>query len=306
MIITKIQGGLGNQLFQYATGRALSIRNKSELKLDLSFFENPEYQKVYRLDKFNLPFTVAKDSEFNHLKNVSKIPFHFRILKRLGIKVFPYYKKSNLLEDEILTLSESKNLSNRDYYLEGWFSNPNYFNEIRGIILKEFNADQLLSPENIVLQKEVLNSNSVAVHIRRKDYLANHYFTTLPKEYYIKSIEQLVNEINSPTFYFFSDDISWVKEQFKNIQKVRFVACNSNSETAWNTIGDISDLMLMRTCKHQIIANSTFSWWAGWLNENPSKLVLFPAIWYNDVKAQKKFETNSFMPTEWIKIQFTK
>jgi hypothetical protein len=304
MIITKIQGGLGNQLFQYATGRALSIRKKSELKLDLSFFENPEYRKVYRLDKFNLPFTVANTSEYCHLKNIGNIPLPFRILKRLGIKIFPYYKKTHLLENEVLSILESENKLSRDYYLEGWFGNPNYFKGIREILQKEFNACQLLNPENIILQKEIIANNSVAVHIRRKDYLTNNYFKTLPRDYYIKSMNQLTNKINSPIFYFFSDDIHWVKEQFSNLSNVKFIEKNSTSDTKWSTTEDITDLMLIRSSKHQIIANSTFSWWGAWLNENPTKQIYYPAIWYNDEKAQKQFEENSLIPPEWIKVQF--
>lgn len=304
MITIKIQGGLGNQLFQYAVVRALSIRFETELKLDLSFFENPEYQIVYRLNKFNLPFTIATATDYNHLKNLCNIPVLFRFLKRLGIKIFPYYKKSHLLENEVLMLYKFKNPPNIDYYLEGWFGDPNYFKEIRETIIKEFNADHMLKPENVILQHEISSNNSVAVHIRRKDYLTNTYFRSLPKEYYIKSMEQLLNEINSPVFYFFSDDIEWAKEQFSAIQNVRFVESNSISESVWSTTGDIEDLMLMRSCKHQIIANSSFSWWGAWLNENPSKKVFFPAHWYNDAKAQNQFEINDFIPSDWIKVQF--
>jgi hypothetical protein len=304
MIIIKIQGGLGNQLFQYATGRALCIRYKTSMKLDLSFFENPDYNIVYRLDKFNLPFSLAEASEYNQLKKLDNIPLIIRVFKLIGLKFYPYYKKSHLIENEIENLIKSHNSGNSDYYLEGWFGNPQYFKNIREIILKEFNADQLLSPENMILQQEILSKNSVAVHVRRKDYLTNTYFKTLPKVYYIKSIKMASEEIKNPTFYFFSDDVLWVKEQFSGIPNVNFVESNSTSDSIWSTNGDIADLMLMRSCKHQIIANSTFSWWGAWLNKNQSKKVYLPATWYNDKRVQNLFERNYMIPPEWIKVQF--
>jgi len=305
MIVIKIQGGLGNQLFQYATGRALSICYKTELKLDLSFFVHPEFSKVFRLDKFNLSYKVAKEQDFLHLKNTKNIPLVIRIFRWFGIKrYFFLHKKSHVFEEEIIELFNAENKLNRDYYLDGWFANPNYFKGIREIILKEFNADQLLSPENKVLQQDIIRNNSVAVHIRRKDYLTNTYFNTLPKEYYEIAMGQIMEENKSPTFYFFSDDIVWVKEQFSNFKNVIYIENNSIADTIWSTVGDIADLMLMRSCKHQIIANSSFSWWGAWLNENPTKQVYFPAHWYNNKEAQKQFEKNSFIPIEWIKVKF--
>ena len=111
-------------------------------------------------------------------------------------------------------------------------------------------------------------------------------------------------DIKDPVFYFFSNDIIWTQNEFSNIPNAKFIVNNSVADTSYSTEGDIADLMLMRTCKHHIIANSTFSWWGAWLNENPSKRVFFPAIWYNNIKEQKHFDSQSFMPSEWIKIQF--
>lgn len=304
MIIVKIIGGLGNQLFQYSIGRALSILHNTDMKLDLSFFEEPKYSIVYRLDKFNLPFTIANESDYIHLKNKTDISKMYRVLKRLGFKIEPYYKKTHIIENQVLSLYKTQNKTKKDYYIEGWLANPSYFKAYREIILKDLNADNLLSKENLILQHEVKNTNSVAVHIRRKDYLTNTYFKSLPKEYYQKSMKRAMDEIKNPIFYFFSDDIAWAKEQFSDIQNVRFIENNSIADSMWSTVCDIADLMLMRSCKNQIIANSTFSWWGAWLNENPAKQVYFPALWYNDIKAQKQFENNIFIPSNWIKVQF--
>ncbi len=303
MIIVKIIGGLGNQLFQYSTGRALSLRINTQLKLDLSFYDNAKYRKVFRLDKFNLPYVVAKESDYNSLKNPSNIPQIYSFLKRFGIKVRPYYKPTHIHETELLKLLKLKKKA-CDYYIDGWLSNQIYFKEYRDIILNDLNTEHLLNTENAAIYQEVKSINSVAVHIRRKDYLTNTYFVSLPVEYYEKAMNKAIEDISNPVFFFFSDDITWVKEQFSKIPNVRYIENNSFSDTSWSTTGDIADLMLMRSCKHQIIANSTFSWWGAWLNENPLKKVYYPALWYNNKNAQKQFESNKFMPSDWIKVKF--
>ena len=304
MIILKIKGGLGNQLFQYATGRALSIHLDTELKLDLSFYENPQYSKVYRLDKFNVKFAIARNSEFTNLKNLNEVPGIYKVLKKLKLNIYPYFKKSHVIEHDVLKLLNFKIKPNCDYYIEGWLGNEKYFKSHREIILHDLKADKLLNIENLELQKEIKLVDSVAVHVRRGDYLSNTYFANIPNEYYHVAIKNASSEIKNPVFYFFSDDIAWAKEHFSKQQNIKFIENNSVADTFWSTTGDIADLMLMRTCKHQIIANSTFSWWGAWLNQNPWKKVFCPATWYTNKKAQKRFETKNIIPSEWIKIKF--
>lgn len=289
-------------MFQYATGRALALHYDIELKLDLSFFDNKEFLKVYRLDKFNLPFTIAEESDYIHLQNSSDISRVFRGIKKLGFKFRPFYKKNHILENDVLKLFNSESKANRDYYIEGWLANENYFKNIKEILVSELNADHLLHNENLLLHKEIKNSNSIAVHIRRGDYLNSNYFTTLPKEYYFNAMRNASEKIENPVFYFFSDDIQWTKTNFADFQNVRFVEHNSIADSKWSTSRDIEDLMLMRSCMHQIIANSSFSWWGAWLNKNPEKIVIAPRKWYDNKKAQSAYKSSDFIPKEWIKI----
>lgn len=304
MIIIRIQAGLGNQLFQYASTRALSIHLKTNLKVDTSFYNDRQNKNAYRLDKFNLPITVADRTECNRLKNPDNIPLFFRLLKRMGIKFSAYYKKTHIFEKDVLRLLKSNHKPTNDYYVEGWLANEIYFKNYRDILLNEICSDQVLSNKNLSIQEKIKNSNSVAVHIRRGDFLTNTYFKLLPKEYYTKAISKALRSIEAPVFYFFSNDPHWVKTEFSDIPNARFIEENSVADTDYSTIGDITDLMLMRTCKHQIIANSTFSWWGAWLNENPYKQVYYPAVYFNNAKAQKQYEKNSFIPANWIKIHF--
>jgi hypothetical protein len=302
MIIVKVIGGLGNQLFQYATGKALALKFNSDLKLDVSFYDDPKYSGSLRLTKFDFPIELAEEYECNGLKNKRGNKF-IRLLKHLGIKFPPFYQETHLVESDVMHLfnKESSSLDSK-YYIEGWFANENYFKNYRDELLKDFDMDSKLTEPNKALMNEIKRINSVAVHIRRGDYLTNNYFTNLPTEYYFKAINYFCEHIDNPKFYFFSDDIQWVKKEFVTIVGAIFVDSNANLDSANSTSDDISDLMLMRSCKHNIMANSTFSWWGAWLNNNPEKKVVVPKIWFNNLSAQANYENGNFIPAKWIKF----
>ncbi|NVO02114.1 MAG: alpha-1,2-fucosyltransferase [Bacteroidetes bacterium] len=302
MIVVKIQNGLGNQLFQYATARALSIFLNTELKVDLQFYEDPKNENAYRLFKFNLPIFIATQIECNSLKSNIQIPKLYKLLSRLGYQSSKYYKTSHLFESKILALYYREKRQLKDYYIEGWFGNEKYFFGIKDLLVNELNANSLLNSKNQITLEEINKSNSVSIHIRRGDYLNNPFFTNLSNTYYNNSIKRLLDEIENPIFYFFSNDINWVKNEFSKTPNSIFIDNNSFPDTHFSNQGDIEDLMLMRSCKHQIIANSTFSWWGAWLNQNPEKIVIAPKKWYDNEKAQKEYESSDFIPKEWIKI----
>jgi len=302
MIIVKLAGGLGNQLFQYASGRALSLKFNTQLKLDIRFFEQPKYRKDFRLAKFNLPFQIAEESEYKKLCNLPGNKM-IRRLKRMGIKFPPYYRNTHLIEDDIIKLVENKSsVLPSDFYIEGWLANEKYFKNYRQVLIDELNMDHAMSAENLNLREGIKSANAVSVHVRRGDYLTNSYFSNLTRDYYQQAFRWVYENINKPVFYFFSDDIDWVKKEYAFVDEAIFVQGNSLREGTFATHSAIDDLMLMRSCKHNIIANSTFSWWAAWLNTYAEKKVLFPARWFNDAKAQHKFETGNYNPATWIKI----
>jgi len=302
MIVIKIQAGLGNQLFQYATARALSLKLNTELKVDITFYNEAKNRNAYRLDKFNLPISVANETEIQSIKNRTNIPFLFKVLKSFGIKVSPYYKKTHIFDGTINSMRILSNNTFHNYYLDGWFGNEKYFIEFSDIIKSDILSNLELKISNQSLIKNIKENNSVAVHIRRGDYLTNNYFHVLPKEYYIKAINVISRKIKNPVFYFFSNDPDWVKKEFSNITNAKFIEHNSVADTDFSTNGDIADLVLIKECRHQIIANSTFSWWGAWLNQNPTKIVIAPKKWFDNLQAQKEYESSDFIPKEWIKI----
>jgi hypothetical protein len=177
--------------------------------------------------------------------------------------------------------------------LKGLWQSPLYFakyqDEIRKIFtIKENYIDNLDSIAN-----DIKNSQSVSVHIRRGDYLSKIAYRELGLtsiEFYKKSIAYMSETITNPQFYFFSDDIEWVKSEFH--------LPNANFVSGEKTKNNIEDFYLMSQCKHNIIANSTFSWWAAWLNENPEKIVVAPIKWFNKLR----HSTKDLIPEKWIRI----
>jgi len=160
-----------------------------------------------------------------------------------------------------------------------------------------FEINEELDLDNYSLKNEIINKNSIGIHVRRGDYLLHkELFTILDKEYYEKAIEFVKSKVNNPVFYVFSDDRAGAKELLNNLlvnDKVIFVNNNNGSK-------DYLDLELMRSCKHFIMANSTFSWWAAWLSSE-DKLITYPTNWFSNIKFQLEYE-NYNGPNKWVRI----
>jgi len=270
MIIVNLTGGLGNQMFQYAFGKAIATKHNTDLKLH---FTNALFntQRAYELDVFNISATIATAKDLRKLGVVRN-----RVINRLLYLLDERYKIQ--LNKHIVTqrypYSYSQNeLSIKDNsYLQGYWADERYFKEIEDIIRKEFTPKKGLDGRNQKILKQIQASTSVSIHVRRGDYITNK--TNIPKfigfDYYLKSIKKIKSTVSDPVFFVFSDDISWCKNNLSQLlNKVYFIDQNKEKDS-------YKDILLMSACKHNIIANSTFSWWGGWLNRNPSKIVLFP------------------------------
>ena len=277
MIITKCTDGLGNQLFQYALGRRLSILHHTDLFVDRTDFINNSLRR-YCLDYFNVqPYTIDNYKNF-----ASQNPFFYAKLK-LGFVKTIKESPGGLLPIDVF----SKNC-----FLKGYWGSEDYFSPIKEIIQKEFTIkDQLISASFKKLKDELSVVNAVSVHIRRGDYLKPKnkvLFENLEAEYYTNAIARISAHISDPTFYIFSDDLEWVKNNFTFFKGYHFV--NEHRQ-----LKDYEELLLMSLCKHHIIANSTFSWWAAWLNLNRNKMVIQPEKWYTDSGLQKAYSLNYFL-----------
>ena len=287
MIITRISGGLGNQMFQYAIAKSMAKKNDDIFKLDVSFYPKQTLRK-YELNFFNIEENIASEKEC--IEQRGKEEFFFKLKRKLGFKITR--PTSYTFENNITTFDEEVWDKSENIYLDGFWQNEKYFDTIRDEILKAFTLKSDISNE---AQKYLLNIqkvNSISLHVRRGDYVQNTHTNsvhgTCDLEYYKRGIEYINKRTTTPVFYIFSDDIPWCKENFDFIENLVFI---DNTKTAFD------DLELMKSCKHNIIANSSFSWWGAWLNKNNEKLIVSPFHWI--VNNPKKLK---WVPDSWIQL----
>jgi len=287
MLIIKLKGGLGNQLFQYAFGRLIALKRGEDLKLDKDILgQRGDTYRAYGLDNFNIRAEIASREE------VLKVKYPYGLIS----KALRFFKAKFL---RIFHIGfEARMLKTKARYLEGFFQSYKYLESIRRELLEEISLKEDISLKYGDLLSEFNSLNSVALHIRRGDYVNNpatkkaHFICDL--SYYQKAISLIkvkLNEKNlTPKFFVFSDDINWAKENFKSADFI-FV---SRPEFL-----DPEELILMSKAKHNIISNSSFSFWSAWLNSNPEKIVIAPALWNRKYRRAYK----DLIPEDWLRVQ---
>lgn len=289
MIIVRLIGGLGNQMFQYALGRSLALKNDAELKLDIIGFESYKLHK-YSLDSFNIKKGVASESEINRFKKYKERAgrkwFFYNMLFADSSKYFQ--EKSFAFDPRVLGLGN-------DVYIDGYWQSAKYFKDSVAIIRDDFSFILPQGERDVEVSKMIRECTAVSIHIRRADYVTsaatNKTHGTCSIGYYHEAVETMTKKINNPHFFIFSDDHDWVKQNIMINYPTVYVDHN-NADTNYQ------DLRLMASCKHNIIANSSFSWWGAWLNENPNKIVVAPQKWFADISKND----NDLIPPTWIRI----
>lgn len=290
MVIVRLMGGLGNQMFQYAAGRAVAHRNRTQLKLDVSALER-DAARSYRLHHFNIVASLATPDE---LARFTKRDLWGRISRRVEHYLLPPSRRSVFAErfdhfdTDILRLRGS-------VYLKGYWQSEKYFKDIEQIIRQEFTFRHPSDPENQRLARTIADTNSVSLHIRRGDYVSNPRFSrkfgVCSPEYYHSAVAKVAERVNDLHLFVFSDAIDWARDNLGLQYPLTFVTHN-------NTDDDYEDLRLMSQCKHHIIANSSFSWWGAWLCTNPGKIVLAPKRWFKESGR----DTRDLIPESWDRI----
>lgn len=290
MIIVSLNGGLGNQMFQYALGRSLAHILKTELKLDIFPLElNP--LRAYALNIFNITANFASGKEVSKLtiKNNSMINRAIcKIFRRQPKFASTYIKeRDRRFNPTIFSLPDN-------IYLQGYWQSEKYFKPIEHIIREEFTFKKLQQGKNKELANYIKSTESISLHFRRGDYASNkktfQHHGVCGLDYAFASIKKICNKVQKPTFFIFSDDPKWVHSNF-SIEKPMIVVENNNSKK------DYDDLRLMSQCKHNIIGNSSFSWWGAWLNVNPEKIVIAPRRYFNDGS-----DDSDLIPEDWIRV----
>lgn len=293
MLIIKLQGGLGNQMFQYAFASILAHKNNTNVLLDGGGFERVEKipgftPRTFQLAHFNNQYIWASTSDIISFQQISIIN---KVKKKLGFNYPKIYKEPSFIFKEVALSIQSP------VYLKGYFQSYKYFVGYEDFIRQVFSFPiDSLDERNKGLLVKVKSSNCIAVHIRRGDYvndtLTAAYHGNCSLAYYSAAIKLLVSKNKEFTFVFFSDDSDWVKRQFEDLPYSKIFVDHNKEENSWK------DMLLMSSCRHAIIANSSFSWWAAWLNTHPEKIVIAPKNWFKT----KDLDTTTLLPEEWIKI----
>lgn len=297
MIITKIIGGLGNQMFQYAAGLRLAKEHKTELKLDINGYnlqnELKISHRIFKLDELNISSSLANDAELAPYYRYSDNKFRMGYNKILA-RYMPGKQRTYILQRKFNFHMSFLDLPD-NVYLDGYWQSEKYFNDISNVIRNEFTLKVPNIDKYSYLLESIRNSESVAVHVRRGDYVSssrvNQHYEPCPMEYYKSSVQSILAKVRKPRFFLFSDDVEWTEQNLRIYSNDVIVSKYTNHD-------ELIDLILMSNCKHQIIANSSFSWWAAWLNANRPKIVIAPGKWTKD---EKKDKTN-LIPEDWMTL----
>ncbi len=303
MIITKINGGLGNQMFQYALGRHLSLHLKTELMFDTSAlgvdWGHNHTVRYYGLDNFSINGKIADTKDIKGFKILSSDSRNLfkramREASRYIVSRRPISKRKYVLEPHFYFSPEIFNIKD-GAYLEGFWQSEKYFKDIRETLLTDFKLKDGFSPAGASFAQEMANTESVALHIRRGDAVHNprgHSFHGFcPNEYYEQGVEEIAKKKGKNlTIFIFSDEIAWVKENLKLPYPTRYVSAPN--------MKDYEELILISKAKHQVISNSTYSWWGAWLNNNPEKIVVAPKKFF----ANPSLDTRDIYPQSWLLV----
>ena len=290
MVIVQLIGGLGNQLFQYAAGRAIAQHCGTTLKIDVSAFEYYPL-RAYRLAYFNIIEEFATLQEVQRLKPRRRqmLVWLYRWIEHF---LLPSHRQPVFHEQSQAVIEPDVFKINQDVYLIGYWQSEYYFSDIADLIRREFTWKHAPDALNESMLATIEQTNSVSIHIRRGDYVTNaetnRFHGSLGIDYYENAIAFVASRVSNPHFFVFSDDMPWVKENLRLAFPATYVEHNGAAK-------DYEDLRLMSHCKHHIIANSSFSWWGAWLASFPEKIVVAPRKWF----AQTDVDVSSRYPVGW-------
>lgn len=291
MVTVRIFGGLGNQLFQYAFGRALSLKKNTGLLLDY-------YDQIIRADideesltkitdVFDLPVKLYIGKTRKKLINRRILSYLDWLIRKI------YLMNSRLITENNYDYLKEKIEKSKKVYLVGYWQSEKYFADIKDVIGSDFKFKIERQVNNLDLYKEITSSNSVSLHVRGIDYKNYPFYRRCDVKYYLEAIDIICKNNSELKTFIFTDDIDNVERNYKELLKFSKIV-----NVKANFSSDAIDLLLMSKCKHNVIANSSFSWWGAWLNKNPNKIVIAPKKWFID----PEYSDEDIVPLTWNKI----
>jgi hypothetical protein len=292
MIIIRIYGGLGNQMFQYAFGYAISKKLNSRLIIDALDFKNYKIRK-FKLPYFPIKFEYISQEDIAIFRHENKTP----IIKNIFYKFKKLILNYKYVKEPYYHFWPNYNQIKSCSYLDGYWQSEDYFIKYDKELRECFNYKNT-NPAAINYLKKIQSTESVFIHIRRGDYISNEAAYKVhgicSDDYYNTAIKIIESKCSKINYFIFSDDIDFVKKNmFKYFDNKTFIELDANDDST-----DIEELALMASCKHAIIANSSFSWWGAWLIDNSEKVIIAPQKWFAD----PAIKTDGRLPKSWIKI----
>lgn len=298
MVTVKLIGGAGNQMFQYACGKALARSKNTDLRLDLT----------YLLDRTPRRDFVFRNYDLGVFKAEPRFTFLSKFARQLPIPlVYPGLSRTITVVKHILGVQ--KIVSERKFgfhpeifsikgnvYLDGYWQSEKYFQSIAGEIRKDFSFRNPLRGDIKNMADKIRSVNAVCIHVRRGDYVsspsASKVIGFAGDRYYEQAVKLITELVRQPHFFVFSDDIAWCRENIRTAFPAEFIGSDC-AGGKW-----YEHLELMTLCKHFVIANSSFSWWAAWLSSYSGKIVIAPKKWFNDPNLDSK----DLVPEDWIRL----
>ena len=292
MVIANLIGGLGNQMFQYAAGRAVALIHNTSLKLEVSGYTSYDLHQGFELERiFNCSANIAKKSDMRNILGWQSPSGIRRLVSRPNMSVFR--NKGIVIEPHFHYWPGINNMPS-DCYLTGYWQSENYFSEFTDQIRNDFTFKLPMEVKNVEIANQMNQVNAVSLHVRRGDYVSNTNTTAThglcSLEYYKAAIQYVAEHLEKPVFFIFSDDIAWVRINLKIDFPCQYVDHNQASES-------YNDMRLMSLCQHHIIANSSFSWWGAWLNPAVDKIVVAPKRWFAN-----QTDTQDLIPQKWARL----
>jgi hypothetical protein len=284
---------MGNQMFQYALGRALSMKNNVPLGFDLTYLLDrtpiPNFTyRDYNLDVFNIEANIVSKQDIPFLYRKYSLGIFMRYIdyiRRKLIHTKGKEKKDCHFDFTMLDLGP-------DAYLEGWWQSYKYFESISDIIRQDFTLKDKLPLHIENLREVIKKENSLCIHVRRGDYVGNSHHEIVGKDYYDRGIEKIKSLTKIDKIYVFSDDVKWCKDNMKFEFPTMFVG------DEYSGVKAEGHMTLMSSCHNFIIPNSSFAWWSAWLSTYKDKIVIVPKQWFVDAS----INSDDLIPKEWIRI----
>lgn len=292
MVITNIIGGIGNQMFQYAAGRSLSLLTGQQYLLDLNDFSKYRLHNGFELGRvFNVVPAKADVPTLHRLLRWRAPQFVKKVLKR---PQFGWLRGKTFVVEPHFNYWSGLNSLTGNCYLYGYWQSEQYFKSVESVIRRDFDFREPLVGVNADLASEIQRFQSISLHVRRGDYISDTKTRSIMDicslDYYLGAIKHIADHVDNPIFFIFSDDMAWVKENLMLNYDCIYVSHNRGAES-------YRDMQLMSLCKHHIIANSSFSWWGAWLNPNSEKIVVAPKIWFRN-----GMDDSDLIPKEWVRL----